>query len=379
MNKETKKKFEFGQREIGIAGVLLMIIVLIIAIALVTNKPNEVIVGAYGDLVNKSEQSQIINLLDKSMQEFRSKNTLLTVDDSNTPITMLYNSHGEAISEMVESGAKTFYMNDHHTVQFSESISHGKDSDVISILENAIAIQKEAGFIMLQKDRTDDTMLQYGDTSAESIKVIDYMIDIRGWDQINKLYGYIDTDFANAMVENLKNSIKEMAAVEGSTVKETDELNIRLEYTLVGDELYSGACYVYFGDKESKYVSASDMQRNWYFDGYIELYDWKLSEDWYTTNWDEISDDNIDVIEDLFERQYNEILDMLDKFSTDNGIETNIDETTQGENQNQSSDNQVDTSNETNRTNENLDNTNTEENISTENSKEHQEMVTNQD
>lgn len=340
MNKENKGNKTIAGVEVTPKLMTLASIVLIAVICLtvgltfiLTNKQSEVIVGAYGTVMNKSEQSNALTMLDKSMQDIRSKNILLNVGDSAESITMLYNSHREAISEVADTAVKTFYMSDHNTVQFSDAISHGKDSDILSILENGIALGKTGKYTMLQNDRTDEVGLTYGDTSAESVPVIDYMMDFRGWDEVKELYRYVDDTFADAMVENLKANVKQLAETENSGISADENLNIRLEYTIVGDELYSGACYIYFGDKESKYVASSDMQRNWYFDGYIELYDWQLDEKWYTTDWDALSDENVGEIEELFEKQYSEVVDMLNKFSADNGMNGVEDDTNTGNNE----------------------------------------------
>lgn len=314
-----------ADKKIITKGIILALIVfaIVISTALIVSlrTPKEVIVGAYGDELTRQEKTQAVDKLESAMERLRGKNLLLSVKDAQVSLTMLYNNKGEALSEIADTGAKTFYLNNNKTVQFSDTISYGEDSEILSILDSAIKLQKAENLPVLKKDLYDASNTNTGDTSASVSPVIEYMIDIRGWDEIHKLYEYVSSKFADAMIDGLKGSIEGIATEEGSTISSTDELNMRLTYTLVGDEIYSGACYVYFGDKESRYITESDLQINWYFEGAVEVYDWELNQDWYNTNWDNLSDSDISKVEEMFSKQYESITNMIGKFAADNGID----------------------------------------------------------
>ena len=279
-----------------------------------------------GKLIENKERKKKLDIVNSAFTALEGKNIMINVaDSSSSGVTMMYNSHGEAIAESPDTGYKTFYMNDHSTVRFSGSIEYGYDSEVLSLMRIALD--------MAMEDKDIPVLISEGltvtaENSSEIISedgAVELCIDIRGWENIEKLYSKINEDFAQLMIDQLKSSIS-LASQQTSAIKADDELNLRIVYIVAEDDVIAGACYVYIGDKESDEVTWNDLDYNWVFQSYLEVYDWKLDEGWYNINWVDMdlwTDESEEVakIEELFINQYQQILDMMNEFATDNGMD----------------------------------------------------------
>lgn len=272
------------------------------------------------ELVKKNRETALAEI-SSAIGALRDKSIIINVQDSTNQVTMLYNSNHEAIAESPETGYKTVYMEDSRAIQFSDNIGYGYDSEVLTLLELASKLALEDKNIPVLRSNGTGINDSDGDTSEELGEVTEYLIDIRGWDNINTFYSLIDENLASIMVDSLKGSV-ELAAEQTDAVTADSELNLRFMYLISNGCVETGACYIYFGDKPSGEVTWKELSYSWLFQSYLEIYDWKLDEKWYTLDWENITEwEDTNEAEDLFIQQYTDILDVLNQFATDNGME----------------------------------------------------------
>lgn len=291
---------------------LLSCIVLFMTLMMVSQNNNNS--GIHAVYVKNSEVNKVVEMINHSIEDLRDKSILTSVTDGTSNTTMLYNKNREAIGESESTGNKTFYLSDHGAIQFGETVGYGHDSEVLSIVEQVAKIQSENNFPVLKLVETKEELKLDDGTKIEA-----YAIDVRGWDNLKKVYSYVGDEFADLMIETLKASVKQLSEQEGSDVNETDTLNIRMVYQMEDEHtLYGAACYIYFGDKASNKIESDELVFNWSFGDYLELYDWSFNQRWYELDWDNLENwDDTSELETLFVEQYDSVVDMLDQFSSD--------------------------------------------------------------
>lgn len=273
--------------------------------------------NAAGILVTGKEADKSLELVNTAMANLRSKNIIINVQDSaSSYITIVYNNKGEAIAEAPDTGYKTVYMKDHKTVQFSDALGYGYDSEVLTLMESVLNMAKTDNLPVL-------ISTEENEATEDGIEYKEILVDVQGWDKIQKLYSTIDAEFGQIMTDNLKDSLETASQTEGSTISSTDALNFRFVYLVdTSGKLHTGACYLYFGDKPSDEVTWDDLSYSWIFEDYIEVYDWSLADAWYTTEWNNMLEwTDTTEVEELLGNQYKELVDMLNKFAVDNGGE----------------------------------------------------------
>ena len=108
---------------------------------------------------------------------------------------------------------------------------------------------------------------------------VSYEILIKGKDKIYKLYEQVSKEYADEIMQQL--------FYNGSELNPKD---ITMKLILVkgkNDEL-GGGCWL---------ISNGNEYTSWYFDGYLKMFDWQLTEDWYsndtsdTKKWQQLIDD----------------------------------------------------------------------------------------
>lgn len=247
------------------------------------------------------ELDKAINMLVDGSYNLMHSNSYITCaesDEANT--TLIYNKNGETIAQD-STGSVTIYKTDNNAVYFGESITYGKDCDAVKNLWIAAQAAKDGYGVVSEIDMSD---------VGENVREL--LVDIHGYDNIAKMYNYIDSKYAADMIVSLKESV-----TSGDFSKETDTsyLNMRLAYVFDGDTLVSGGCYIYFGENSSGYWD--NCYTTWYFDGYYEVGDWELGDKWYSYDYNTTSDDNGETITEMLNTTYNSVLEMLEQYSDD--------------------------------------------------------------
>lgn len=358
---DLNKSFHLDKTKtiIGILGVLLLCAVITIVVLLTGNKKDNDIIPitdalGVGDVaaveVANSEKERLVTLIGTSLEDISNRNIFMNVQDgTDSYVTIVYNKDGESFAQASESGYITVYRNDHKAIRYTDYIDFGYDSDVISLLRNVH---------QMAKDGKAEILTTTEDDAIEGYRQV--IVDIRGWDRIAELYGMFDKDFSDLMVEQLKSAVVEASANEESGINADDETNFRFVFAINDSTktLDSSACYIYFGDKASKDVIWSDLSASWAYNGYREVYDWKLTDEWYTTDWDKISEwEDTTAAEELLNTQFTSLMDMLNQYAIDNGEEPMLPSEDDSSEPSETSDSEGDTNQNKDESSQPVDNT----------------------
>ena len=272
------------------------------------------------------EKEDTLRLIKDAIDIFHSNNVLLDVQNGeDTYTTLVYNQYGEAISQESDTGYISVYFNDGNCVTFTDYVEYGHESDAISLIESSVKLVDDGAAELYLE--TDKGLLNDGFTRIN--------LDIRGWNNITKLYNNIDKSFAEEMVAQLKSNLSLMvdSGIDGIDV---DKINFRMVFIIEDEQtrLASTACCIYFGDIDSEMISVSEMQASWLFEGYHIIPEWKLQEDWYSLDWGTLADwteDQLTEVEKLLVADYSAVDAMLtEHFNLDEEV-NNSDSNTESE------------------------------------------------
>lgn len=223
---------------------------------------------AYIDPVTKTEVEKVnptVQELIKKIDTVMNNNAFFElVDGVDSSVVYSYNKYGEVFAQSTSNGYTTIMRNDGKSVNFTDRVAIGTDIDVLSLLKRALIIV-EQGYATLEK--LEDS------AQIEQIEGIDrYYIRVKGFDNLKQLYMDKGEEYANSMIENMKNTLKnDQSIVDIDSVIDKFETEFQI---ITNDEGGFGAeCRVRIGD--SSFTS-------WNMFGYLSLYDWKLPNEWYT-------------------------------------------------------------------------------------------------
>lgn len=222
---------------------------------------------------------------------------LTMVDGVDSYVTYLYNSHGEVFAQSSSNGYITVYRNDGKAVRYTDTVALGDDTDILSLVKSAIGLI-DKGYAVMDKL-----------TDSEEIEKIEdcdrTYITIKGWDNVKQLYMYKGEEFANSIVANMKESLK-----KDPNIKNVDTAinNFEIQFQIVTGKKgeFATDCKVKIGD--NAYTS-------WYIDGYLKLYDWKLTNDWYSYDFN-----NPEKAEKMLTTLFSKLDKMMNKYADDNNI-----------------------------------------------------------
>lgn len=183
-------------------------------------------------------------------------------------IAFLHNKNKEAFAQSNTGGVAVF-RNDGKTISFGKELT----------IEHGVCPLRlfELGMDMVKKFQA---IVSIPDTNAQGRPdYVSYEILIKGKDKIYKLYEQVSKEYADEIMQQL--------FYNGSELNPKD---ITMKLILVkgkNDEL-GGGCWL---------ISNGNEYTSWYFDGYLKMFDWQLTEDWYsndtsdTNKWQQLIDD----------------------------------------------------------------------------------------
>lgn len=282
----------------------------------------------FGDVaarpVSSEEKTNLLGKMQEGINEFRSKYLYLTVQDGeDTYVAMLYNPSREVFAQGSETGYTTVYFGDNMAVRYTDYVNYGADSDMFSLVESAYNMAVDGKATLLTC--TDDSIVDGYDQ---------LIIDINGWDSISELYSYVSEEYGEMMIDQLKSGIVEASASEDSGIDEDDELNFRFAIALNSETSMPDAvtCYAYFGDIAPEQVTWNDLGASWSYNGYSEVYEWSLLDDWNNLDWATLEDwDSVEPAEEVLLNQSEILIDMMGKVQEDESDEIISDESSSGE------------------------------------------------
>jgi hypothetical protein len=214
-------------------------------------------------------RSRALNEIQQIMNDIWNSNYYTQIYIENEKfIAFLHNKNKEAFAQSNTGGVAVF-RNDGKTVSFGKELTIEYGVCPLRLIE--------LGMDMVKKFQA---TVSIPDTNAQGRPdYVSYEILIKGKDKIYKLYEQVSKEYADEIMQQL--------FYNGSELNPKD---ITMKLTLVkgkNGEL-GGGCWLISNGKE--YTS-------WYFDGYLKMFDWSLTKDWYsndtsdTKKWQQLIDD----------------------------------------------------------------------------------------
>ena len=208
-----------------------------------------------------------------------------TSDDEEDFDSYYYNKNGEIFAIGNKDNYCNVYRKDQKAVIFTDYVYEDYAIDTISLIDNALnAVGKTSGVEMMKY--TSD-LYDLGDTIGM------YELTVSSWDGIRALYEPISSEFADNMVDTMKDAMGE-----------DWNPNFRFTINVTNEGLFAAYCSIY---ADSKWYT------QWMIDGYALLYDWELQEEWYSLD---LSDG--ETAEELLGELMEDIGEMVEKFMDDN-------------------------------------------------------------
>lgn len=212
----------------------------------------------------------------------------------------IYNKQGECLAQTSDgSTCVVFRKDDYQSVAFGGETGNvllGNDADIITIMNNVLKLAESdidgvTTFHMIKSEESDSP-----ETTQE------YRVEIVGDQNFKEIYNSIDTELGQNIVDTLKEQVAQISE----------------------NEFIPHVIYTFLIDTESNAISVvcniivdGIEHSNWILDGYIELEDWSLSEDWYTDDFSTLtSDEAFNKLESVL----NTIQSLIDKFMEENNI-----------------------------------------------------------
>lgn len=211
--------------------------------------------------------------------------------------TYIYNKDNEVFAQSSDGKNTAIYFPDDKSVKFDAEqgvLAYGTDIDFLDILERAVKSSERnvEGVKLLEMT------LKYDEEDTEDhSNDHEYRIDMVGEKAIRSIYEDIGSDYADSILNSLYNDLG-------------DEWEPHLIYCLsIDNRNFTAYCYIVLDNEE--YL-------NWISDGYIELNDWKLNEDWYNVEFGVTDDEQVyNLVDDTIET----VAELIEQYASENDIE----------------------------------------------------------
>ena len=261
MSKTGKKVSKAGKKEntsdkiisILIAIVLMALSLTVLVVYSTKNDALEKEVGAH--------REEILNRIEHEITNINKNGYIQVMTGDSSFEAYLFNSKGEAIAQGSDTGVIVVYRNDGKSIRYSDLVEYGYDISVMGVLNSAIRLAKENKAYIAENSHNEED-----EDGFEK-----YYIIVEGFENIRGMYSDIGDEFADSTVSRLKESVGDGAS------------DVKYVFTFIlGQNGELGvACEIEY-DEQKLMV--------WYFDGYTIVYDWELSENWYSYDFENMDD-----------------------------------------------------------------------------------------
>ena len=238
--------------------------------------------------LEENEKIAVITELEKKFNDIKNKNTAFNVQvGNNMSDYYLYNKNQECVMYASDSSYVVIFNKDGESIK-----SIVKDNTVIlnSCIDFLTPCIKAIELLKTNKEDVSISNITYNNSDNNGIK--EYVIDIKGYNNIKGLYETIGEEFATTMVDSLQKYIGE-------------EYVPHLQYGYIYSD--SGELALYCNA-----VIDGQVYLNWICEGYTEFVDWGLSEDWYTI---EFKKENSQKLYDLMQKDLSKLNNIIEKDS----------------------------------------------------------------
>lgn len=233
----------------------------------------------------KAAASEVLTVL----EAVRDNNGYIHVyTDEETYDTYIYNKNGEVFGVGSDSNNMTVFRNDGKAIRFTDTIAISEDLDILELTINSLnAIDgKDIEMYQAVSEAIDvETYVGYKELYA----VFDTYEDIR------KLYSSVSEEYADAMIESIKSAFHEGVVP-----------TFKIYYMISDGGGLTVACHL---------EENGETYLNWYYDGYLLVYDWELPEEWYTYDFSDSQ-----VSENMLTELAGSLEELLMKYAEENEV-----------------------------------------------------------
>lgn len=254
------------------------------------------------EVLTGEKQEQAKDLIKDTLDQFKNKSVYFQVQVGDSQYdTYLYNTKGEGFGQSADGQYTAIYRNDNKTIKYdssSSTIGIGTDIDFLKTLNIAVDL--------IGNKNKDITL--YEMTSSTDSKVREFRIDLVGEQAVRDSYGDLSDEAKDNMLENMKETIDtnwEPHLIYSFIIGENNELTTY--------------CYIVNNDRE---------YANWVCQGYIELDDWELPNEWYSD--DSMNLEDTDKIFEMMKSLLEKFEDLIKKYAEENDIDLSaVEDTTE--------------------------------------------------
>lgn len=265
-----------------------------------------------GELLTKATDIQEVQLkLSALYTRLTSENRQMTLqlgvasnDDSDTDEDgvrtgfAVYNTNKEFIMQDTE-GFTEMFMAGGNTLVFSDGVGYGADLSYIDQLGKVIEMLESGDAVVSEEDGS-----RYG---VEG--VTEYAIDVRGYDNIKKIYSVLGDDIATDIVDGMHEQYKNINFAETPLgAASADVANFRYNIIIKDGDIISFGNYVYFGTERADWLKCFF---NWQVATIASMDDWEINPDFYSYDYTKLKDDNAKTIISMMDKQMSTLAGML--------------------------------------------------------------------
>ena len=231
--------------------------------------------------LSASDRQKAIKLLQKYVSHMKKNSVYYTLTYSDSSMDIVLNNRGnEELSELGAGGVSgitaggTFYQKSETGVYKAESMTS------VSILENVL------DRALKDPDHVSVTAVEAGEDD-DGNKYTSYRITFDSAESYIDVYKNFDDDKKQSLAESLKQTVKQYS---------DEDPKICFEFLAGNDWSLSVYNTIVLGD---------DYILNWYFDGYYEIFDWSLADEFYDDA------DDLQIYDNLLETELSNLGTMI--------------------------------------------------------------------
>ncbi len=199
-------------------------------------------------------------------------------------ISFLYNKNKEAFSQ-TNTGGIAVYRKDDKMVAFDDELKVEYGISPLRMIELALEMVRKHKAKLIKPSPNSEQ-------GHNTIKT--YIIEMAGKEKVREYYSLVDSRYADIMVQELYGIVQ------------SDKGTMHITIYVGENNEFGASCDVIVG--ETQY-------RSWYFDGHMQMFDWVLTERWYSN--DNTKDDWVMIVNTLV----SEIENKTKQFAEENNID----------------------------------------------------------
>lgn len=214
--------------------------------------------------LSETDRQKAVKLLQKYVNHMKKNSVYYTLTYSDSSMDIVLNNRGnEELSELGAGGVSgitaggTFYQKSETGVYKAESMTS------VSILENVL------DRALKDPDHVSVTAVEAGEDD-DGNKYTSYRVTFDSAESYIDVYKNFDDDKKQSLVDSLKQTVKQYS---------DEDPKICFEFLAGNDWSLSVYNTIILGD---------DYILNWYFDGYYEIFDWSLADEFYDDDVDDM-------------------------------------------------------------------------------------------